>query len=298
MQGTDLFIERHNAALTQLPSLLNLSLVYSEGTRQLGRDNNITDMGSLSEEILECLPLGIIVTDSQNTVVSSNSTAREMLGRMLRKGDKCDLPATGEFGCNQRQLRITQKPLRCNGQRRNLITLTDVTELALEITRLKHQCMTDELTELYNRRGFMNVSQHFIDCARREGRKLLLIFADLDGLKKINDTFGHAQGDLAIKDVADVLKTSMRNSDVLARVGGDEFVILTTVAQGEQADSVVARLKSNIASFNDDRLRPYLLAVSFGTSEVDPESDIELMQLLARADHRMYEYKRKQRLAS
>lgn len=298
MQGSDLFIERHNAALSQLPSLLNFSLVYRKETQQSGLDNNITDMGSLSEEILECLPLGVLVTDSQNNVIAGNHTAREMLGRTLSKGDTCDLPAAGEFRCNQRQLRITRKPIRCNGQRHNLITLTDVTELALEIARLKHQSMTDELTDLYNRRGFLNVSKHFIDCARREGRKLLLIFADLDGLKKINDTFGHAQGDLAIKDVADVLKTSMRNSDVLARVGGDEFVILTTVAQGEQADGVVARLKSNIASFNDDRLRPYLLAVSFGTAEVDPESDIDLMQLLARADHRMYEYKRQQRLAS
>lgn len=254
---------------------------------------------SVNDKILECLPVGIVVTDAEDRVVMANAAARSMLASEYRIGigHKFCLPPRGEIKCNQRHVRVSRRVADDNGMTLNIFVLEDVTSLAKELKRLQHQCMSDELTDLYNRRGFSSVSKHFVDSARRQGRKLLLIFADLDGLKKINDTFGHSQGDLAIKDVANILRTSMRTSDVLARVGGDEFVILTTVAQGDEADSVVNRLKSNIAAFNNDNARPYILSVSFGTVEIDPESDIDLMEHLKRADCRMYEHKSYKRLA-
>lgn len=254
----------------------------------------------LSDAILECLPCGIIVVDAYNTVVMANSAARKMLGseRAVELGKSLVLPADGVIRCNNRYLQVSRKHIDYDGRTHNLICLTDITRTQLEFARLKHQSLSDDLTDLYNRRGFLSVSRHYIDAARREGRKLLLIFADLDGLKKINDTLGHSSGDQAIKDAADILRASLRTSDVTARIGGDEFVVLTTVVPGEQADSVVARLQSNIDTFNENTRRPYKLAVSFGTAELDPESDLNLTELLNRADCRMYEHKRRQRLAS
>lgn len=85
------------------------------------------------------------------------------------------------------------------------------------------------------------------------------------------------------------MKASLRTSDVTARVGGDEFVVLTIVAQGDEAEGVVARLKANIDLFNESNPRPCMLSVSFGTAELDPERDIDLVELLNRAGCRMYE---------
>lgn len=276
--------------------IISTSVLYSWASRKPAPAED----ESLSDAILECLPSGVIVVDAYNRVVMANSAARKMLGseRALEVGKKLLLPAEGEIRCNNRYLQVSRKHLDYDGGTHYLIFLTDITASKLELARLKHQSLSDDLTDLYNRRGFLNVSRHYIDAAHREGRKLLLIFADLDGLKKINDTFGHSSGDQAIKDVADILKASLRTSDVTARIGGDEFVVLTTVAQGEQADSIVARLQANIDTFNESNPLPYKLSVSFGTAELDPDSDIDLTELLNRADCRMYEHKLKQRLAS
>lgn len=254
----------------------------------------------LSDAIFACLPVGVIVVDAYNSVVTANETARKLLASEydLQVGQKLLLPSAGEIRCAQRHLQVSRSRIDYNGVPHTLIVLADVTVTKLELERLKHQSLSDELTNLYNRRGFMSVSSHHIDSALREGRKLLLIFADLDGLKRINDTLGHSEGDRAIKDVANILKVSLRTSDVTARIGGDEFVVLTTLASGEDADHVVARLKASIDSFNNNNERPYKLSVSFGTAELDPESDIDLIELLNRADCRMYEHKRRQRLAS
>lgn len=254
----------------------------------------------LSDAIFECLPQGIVLVDEYNRVVMANAAAQKLLGSQfsLEVGQRFLLPLTGELRCAERYLHVSRSHMEYNGAAHTLIILADITGSRRELDRLKHQSLSDDLTDLYNRRGFLSVSSHLIDSARREGRKLLVIFADLDGLKKINDSLGHAAGDQAIKDVAETLKASLRTSDVTARVGGDEFVVLTTVAQGDDAEGVVARLKANIESFNKNNPRPYKLSVSFGTAELDPEGDVDLIELLNRADCRMYEHKRKQRLAS
>lgn len=254
----------------------------------------------LSDVIFEHLAQGIVVLDEFNRVVVANAAARKLLGCQfnLEVGKKLFLPSAGEIRCEERHLQVTRSQMEFNGAAHTLIALADITESIRELDKLKHQSLSDDLTDLYNRRGFLSVSSHQIDSARRERRKLLVIFADLDGLKKINDSLGHSAGDQAIKDVAETLKASLRTSDVTARVGGDEFVVLTTVAQGDEAEGVVARLKANIESFNENNPRPYKLSVSFGTAELDPEGEIDLIDLLNRADCRMYEHKRNRRLAS
>ena len=86
--------------------------------------------------------------------------------------------------------------------------------------------LSDGLTGLYNRRGLFALGEHTMRSARRRAKGLGVIYVDVDGLKDINDRFGHAQGDEALRAVADVIRASIRESDVVGRVGGDEFVVL------------------------------------------------------------------------
>ena len=108
--------------------------------------------------------------------------------------------------------------------------------------QLRMLSLSDELTGLYNRRGLFALGEHTMRIARRRGRRLGVIYVDVDGLKTINDRFGHAQGDEALRMVADVIRASIRESDVVGRIGGDEFVILAEDDTGVTED-LVARLR-------------------------------------------------------
>src|SRR5579885_3216035 len=98
---------------------------------------------------------------------------------------------------------------------------------------LRSLALTDDLTGLYNRRAFLTLASQQMKLSRRKGKSLLLFFADVDGLKRINDEFGHQAGDLAIARTAEALERSFRKSDIVARIGGDEFVALAFEASGQ-----------------------------------------------------------------
>ncbi len=103
------------------------------------------------------------------------------------------------------------------------------------VSSLRGLSLTDELTGLLNRRGFTTIAQGHLRLASRTGQRFLLLFADVDGLKQINDTFGHHEGDLALARVSEVLRRTFRQSDVVARFGGDEFAILALAAIASSA---------------------------------------------------------------
>lgn len=252
----------------------------------------------LARELLEALPVGLVVTDAANSVLFANQKARALLCKteydaLPRSTSR--LPRDGFIWCNGGVIEVACTVVDCDGASFNSYTLSDRTELHGELRKLRQQCLSDDLTGLYNRRGFLTISRHHIDSARREGRKLLLIFGDLDGLKQINDSFGHAAGDAAIMDAAEILKASMRSSDIVARIGGDEFVILTTVTPGEQADTVVARLQAAFQLFNQEKERAYTLNISFGMAELDADGETDLAHLISRADCQMYKQKKNRR---
>jgi diguanylate cyclase (GGDEF)-like protein len=159
--------------------------------------------------------------------------------------------------------------------------------------RLESLSLTDEMTGLYNRRGFLRLATPQLRLAERKHRPLMLFFADLDGLKKINDELGHELGDDAITQASRLLARVFRQSDVLARLGGDEFVALALEAEHEAP--VVARLEAALAAFNDEDGRPYKLAISIGAVTYDHAKHETLEQLLARADAVMYAAKRGRR---
>jgi diguanylate cyclase (GGDEF)-like protein/PAS domain S-box-containing protein len=156
--------------------------------------------------------------------------------------------------------------------------------------------LLDELTGLYNRRGFLGHARPQLDAAARLHRPMLLIFVDLDGLKPINDRLGHAAGDQALVDAAAVLRSTFRERDIIARLGGDEFVVLVTDASLVNPDGLLARLDQRIQAMNDRPHRPFVLAFSTGVSRFDPGTPETLEELLSQADRRMYREKRRRKL--
>jgi diguanylate cyclase (GGDEF)-like protein len=155
--------------------------------------------------------------------------------------------------------------------------------------------LRDDLTGLYNRRGLFRRAAEQIDNARRLKQRLLLVFADLDELKLINDRLGHAAGDRALVETAALLRQTFRSSDVLARLGGDEFVALSPAASDDLAQSMTERLAENLSRRNARAEQDFHLGISIGVAWYEPESSETLERLLKRADSAMYREKRLRR---
>lgn len=151
--------------------------------------------------------------------------------------------------------------------------------------------LIDELTGLYNRRGFMTLAEHQMRLSRRKQSAFYLIFADLDGMKIINDTYGHKEGDQALVQTAHLLKETFRGSDIVARMGGDEFAIFAIEPAASSADQIAKRFQDNIAAFNAKQTKPYALSVSVGAVECNHDSPCTLEELLEQADTLMYRNK-------
>jgi two-component system cell cycle response regulator len=152
--------------------------------------------------------------------------------------------------------------------------------------------LTDDLTGLYNRRGFMALAERQLKLGRRSGRGMLLFVVDVDHLKQINDTFGHREGDLALKRVAEAMEQTFRDSDVVARLGGDEFAVLAIEASGHSEATIKARLFECLKSICAKESR-YQISLSLGLARFDSESLTSIAELMAKADQAMYEHKRR-----
>jgi diguanylate cyclase (GGDEF)-like protein/PAS domain S-box-containing protein len=152
---------------------------------------------------------------------------------------------------------------------------------------------TDELTGLLNRRGFFTLARQQVKLANRNNQKLLLFYMDLDGLKKINDTIGHAEGDLALIEAASVLRDIFRESDIIGRLGGDEFAVLLFEPIGSNDEQAIfSRLRETLHERNTRPGRAYTLELSAGIISYDPANPCSLDELISRADTLMYEEKR------
>jgi diguanylate cyclase (GGDEF)-like protein/PAS domain S-box-containing protein len=169
--------------------------------------------------------------------------------------------------------------------------ITERVELQQELVRLSS---IDELTGLMNRRSFLELTGPQLKLANRMNWKLALLFIDLDCMKKINDSFGHLQGDKALIDLAQILRSTFRESDVVARVGGDEFCVLE-VGNESELDPSVERLHRAVANHNGTMSRPYTLSVSVGAAVYQPKSGLTVEQLLDEADRSMYREKQRRR---
>ena len=172
------------------------------------------------------------------------------------------------------------------------IYLHDNTERKRREEHIRQQSLVDDLTGLYNRRGFLTLADQHLKLAERTGRNVLLLFADLDDFKEINDRFGHHEGDRALTEAARVIRSAFRDSDIIARIGGDEFAILALETSDVSGDLLARRLREVIAERNDRSRRGYQIGLSLGIARYDSRTPATIADLLARADALMYEHKR------
>jgi diguanylate cyclase (GGDEF)-like protein len=212
-----------------------------------------------------------------------SSEANEELARLLQDVRmKCDAALLGT-GQSQPISELLMRAIRCAVKQYML--RREMGNLALR----------DQLTGLYNRRGFLALGERQLKLGHRSGREILLFFADVDGLKKINDELGHAEGDLALLCAGQVLEKTFRDSDVIARFGGDEFAVLALEVSGHSESTIRARLEQNLKELNARHSR-YALSISLGAVRFDPtssRSSTSIEQLMIRADEAMYEAKRR-----
>ena len=163
------------------------------------------------------------------------------------------------------------------------------------LRQLRAFSIVDELTGLYNRRGFLILAEQKIKLSDQTGQSLLLVFADLDGLKLINDTLGHHWGDMALMETAHVLREAFRETDILARLGGDEYVALLACSGELDEEFLIKRFQETVGEHNAFRERNFKLSVSIGIARYDPQAPCTAGDLLAKADLVMYQQKKQRK---
>lgn len=157
--------------------------------------------------------------------------------------------------------------------------------------------ISDELTKISNRRGFLTLTRYSLDVCRREMFPATLIFFDLDKFKEINDTYGHGEGDRALKIFASEMRESFRISDIFARLGGDEFVVLVTNSGSDLIKEIIKRFEYSIKSHCASNNLPYFIDFSYGLVHYDPLKHESIEDMLNEADGVMYENKKSKRQA-
>ncbi len=158
--------------------------------------------------------------------------------------------------------------------------------------KLEYLSLTDDLTGLHNRRGFFTFGLQQMKIAKRLKEDNYLLFLDIDNLKEVNDAHGHAVGDLLLQGVAAILKGTLRESDVIGRIGGDEFAVLAMRSKGVGERALQARIEEGVQAFRLKKYGHLRLSMSMGMVRVDPQKYQQLDDFLAHADFLMYQQKR------
>ena len=223
---------------------------------------------------------------------------RRMLGKTVRPYEVSARTKDGKkiyFQVNGERLEDSE-----GGLLGEFAVLHDITEHKRLVEMLRSMSMQDDLTALHNRRGFLVLAEQQLKLARRSRRGALLFYMDFDGMKWINDTIGHVAGDRALQGVASVLKSTFRESYIIARIGGDEFVALAVEMpekDGPDGSSVIARLSENLDVYDAASSEPFNFSLSIGQTRFDPAGSATIEDLLALADADMYREKKERKKA-
>jgi two-component system, cell cycle response regulator len=161
--------------------------------------------------------------------------------------------------------------------------------------RLREMSNSDYLTGLYNRRGFYAIAQQQLKVANRAKGEVALLFADMDKFKSINDQWGHQKGDEALVAMANILKQTFRESDLIARISGDEFALLLIDTPEKNLSVVFSRLQKNIDAFNNHSGGTFSLSLSVGMAVYLHDKPCSIDELLRQADRHMYEQKQRKK---
>lgn len=160
------------------------------------------------------------------------------------------------------------------------------------IKHLDEMWVFDPLTHIYNRAGFFKNAEEIFETAKQSKEDMFFLFLDIDGLKDVNDTYGHEEGDRMICDMADVLRKTRKKDQIIMRYGGDEFVLFGTMEKGEETEKVIPDIRNYMKEINDLGDRVYKLDASVGYHPVGFDTDKSLDELICLADQEMYVEKR------
>jgi diguanylate cyclase (GGDEF)-like protein len=160
------------------------------------------------------------------------------------------------------------------------------------MTKLHDASRHDELTGLLNRRGFMEIAQQTFNLSNQNDLPGAVLFADLDGLKRINDTYGHSEGDEALREIAKLLKSALRDTDIVGRIGGDEFLIMAINVDDAYAGQIARRIALAVDKFNSRSKKPWHLGVSIGSKLYIPQENLNFETVINAADEALYAVKK------
>lgn len=206
------------------------------------------------------------------------ANANKELARLLR--DVRRTPTDGQAASTESRQRsnLLMRAVHCAAKQ--YVLQTELCNLAL----------SDELTGLYNRRGFYALADRQLKLGRRSGQAMLLFFIDVDGLKQINDSRGHMEGDWVLKRTAELLKKTFRDSDIIARLGGDEFAVLAIEASGHSEATMSDRLQRYLNEGNAEESQCNI-SLSVGVARFDHRNATSIAELMTQADQAMYKQK-------
>jgi diguanylate cyclase (GGDEF)-like protein/PAS domain S-box-containing protein len=303
--------------------------ILKDITQRLRAEEEIERLRRFSESTVQTMTEGLVLTDAEGRFTFVNPAAARMLG--YTPAEMTDRPVLSFVPKDQHPVvrRADEKRtkgisdryelvfLHRDGGRRTFIVsggprvqgadfggtlavLTDITERKQMEEEIRALSLHDELTGLFNRRGFMTLASHTLKTATRLHKKVALIYLDVDNLKKINDTGGHKMGDRALVEIGFILKKSFRESDVIGRLGGDEFSVLAMESTTMNAEALTRRLQDRIDLFNARSAveAGFNLSASMGVTTRAPDGPEEVTEMLSRADLLMYEQKRSRKAAA
>ncbi|NCC64012.1 MAG: diguanylate cyclase [Spirochaetia bacterium] len=269
--------------------------------------------------LIELLPDGVFFCDRQGRILYANKVFQSLFGSVTAL-DSALLSSVHPDDCKsievflQRLILHTQQndivQVRMRGED-GCLKWIELSSVAIEteegafgvlrdVTRYKTlqqelllQALTDELTALYNRRGFKMMAEQELKHSHRLKHEAILLSIDIDAFKAINDTYGHDEGDRVLRFVAQTMKQCFRSSDILCRWGGDEFLVLALDAPGFAVDVMAERFKAMLRQTSKDKDLPYMLSVTIGYAYQGEKSNLTLAQMIQRADSEMYENKKR-----
>ncbi|HYG59777.1 MAG TPA: PAS domain S-box protein, partial [Symbiobacteriaceae bacterium] len=272
--------------------------------------------------MVESVQTGMLLIDRQTrAIVNANPAAAAMIGmppesvvgrpcseflRCAVEDGACplssDTPVVGDpflvTGSGKEiPVHRTVAAVESDGRELLVESIIDMTEHKRLEQELRQLSMVDELTGLYNRRGFMTLAEKEIEAAHRLRGTMALLYVDVSGLKEINDNWGNRQGDLTLVAMAQILREAFRESSLIGRTGGDEFVVLAPQFMGATPSLLVQRLNQYIESYNCAAGLPYEIRVSTGVARITPDRPYSIMELLTQADTNMYVEKRRRAMS-